>query len=174
MVVTWRTVRIDIDDTTIAKTEDPFVIIDPVWELADFNGSNAEYEASLARFSRPQRLVWAVLWYDAEVCNGGHHQFYLNPTGMVWRDALAGFEAIGLPEAARIMRQSAEQMGGAPSLDQSERVQQLRQVDRFFGGLDDRYYDLLKRVDFSATIMSYIRAHARDFHFSGDVQKPVR
>ncbi len=97
------------------------------------------YERSLAGFSGPQRLVFAIHWYRAEVNNGGHVQFYSNSTGIVWRDALAGFEAMGLSDYAAVVRDSARLLGGDPPLDRekregvvhvSARISPLRPVQR--------------------------------------------
>ena len=91
--------------------DDPMAVIDPVWWRGNIYDGPEAYEGSLGSFTKAQRFVWAMLWYDAEVNNGGHDQFYGNSTGIVWRDALSGFEAIGAPEAAAILRESANRLG---------------------------------------------------------------
>ena len=106
-------VHVQVDDATIAG-DNPWAVIEPVWWLADIYDGAAAYEHSLQQFSQSQRFVFAVRWYIAEVNNGGHNQFYSNSTGIVWRDAVAGFEAIGAPRAATIVKISAERMGGSP------------------------------------------------------------
>lgn len=174
MASTERAVRIVIDARLIAETDDPMVVIDPVWWTADFYANIAKYEASLAQFSRPQRYVWAVLWYDSEVCNGGHSQFYSNSTGMVWRDALAGHLAIPLSEAHDILQESIRRLGGSPSFDRTERNAQLDLTRACFDDLDDRYYSFIREIDLGERVMTYIRRHSRDFYFVGDVVKPVR
>jgi hypothetical protein len=173
MVSSERAVRIVIDARLISETDDPMVVIDPVWWTADFYEDIAKYEASLSKFSRPQRHVLAVLWYDSEVCNGGHSQFYSNSTGMVWRDALAALLAIPLSEAHDILQESARRLGGTPSFDRTERNTQLDVSRANFGDLDDRYYEFIREIDLGKRVMTYIRRHAQDFYFAGDVVKPV-
>lgn len=56
-----------------------------------------------------------------EANNGGHDQVYFNSTGIVWKDALKGFEEIGHQQAYNILEQSAERIDGNPSLDRSKR-----------------------------------------------------
>lgn len=168
-----KVVRIVIDAHLISETNDPMVVIDPVWWTADFYEDIAKYEASLSQFSRPQRYVWAVLWYDSEVCNGGHSQFYSNSTGMVWRDALAGHLAIPLSEAYDILQESVRRLGGGPSFDRTERNTQLDVSRANFADLDDRYYEFVREIDLGKRVMTYIRRHARDFYFVGDVMKPA-
>jgi len=115
-----------------------------------------------------------MLWYDAEVCNGGHHQFYSNSTGVVWPNALAGFEAAGMLTIASILRESADRLGGRPSLVKSERNRQLEVTAVDFGDLDDRYYAYNRAQDFDASIMKYIRESPAEFYFSGFVEKPTQ
>src|SRR5262245_7114355 len=99
--VTIEHAEVCIDDSTTARG-DPMEVIDPVWWTANIYDSPDAYDVSLQQFSKAQRLVFAMLWYQAEVNNGGHHQFYFNSTGIVWRDALEGFQASSLPEVAAI------------------------------------------------------------------------
>ena len=165
-------VHVEIDASTIAS-DDPMAVIDPVWWRGNIYDGPEAYEGSLGSFAKAQRFVWAILWYDAEVNNGGHDQFYGNSTGIVWRDALSGFEAIGAPEAAAILRESADRLGGSPSLDREEREQKLEELAPDFSDLDDRYYALEKTVDVHAKMMAYIRSRPGDFMFSGSVEKPA-
>jgi len=166
-----RRVEVVVDDSVIAAG-DPHAVIDPVWWTADIYGSADEYEASLRKFSRSQRLVHALCWYIAEVNNGGHDQFYFNSTGIVWPDAIAAFDAIGLSDGADIVRQSAQRLGGAPARDRSERQNQLEQMQPSFDDLDDRFYELQKRVDLDTQMMEFIRGRPSDFYFEGVVEKP--
>ena len=107
----------------------------------------------------------------AEVNNGGHDQFYFNSTGIVWQDALAGYRAVGLQEAALILEQSAARMGGKPSLERETREEQLDSLKPDFDDLDDRFYKLQKAVDFERAMMKYILNHRSAFYFEGDVEK---
>jgi hypothetical protein len=171
----WKIVPVRIDETTIA-TGDPRRIIDPVWWLATFYDGPEAYEESLKRFSKPQRLVWAMLWYVAEVDNGGHDQFYSNSTGMVWRDALEGFELLGISEISIVLYESALRMGGSPALDRETRQRQMRETNANFDDLDDQFYDFDESgsIDLNAMMMEFIRSNATDFYFDGLVEKPVR
>jgi hypothetical protein len=165
-----RKVEVRIDDSVIAKG-DPMEVIDPVWWQASIYDGWDAYERTLAPFSQAQRYAFAILWYDAEVNNGGHSQLYANSTGIVWRDALAGFDAIGLPEGAAIVRESAGRIGGNPALDREERNRQLEALAPKFDDLDERYYALGETVN--RKLMEYIRSRPQDFYFSGVVEKPA-
>jgi hypothetical protein len=165
-----RRVRVVIDENAIAS-KDVGEIIHPVLWWGNIYESYSDYEASLAQFSRAQRLVFAMVWYETEVNNGGHDQFYRNSTGIVWEDAIAGFTEAGLPEVAEIVAESAKRMGGRPSSDQDERTRILDQSRLEFDDLDQRLFKLGANVD--ARILVYIRAHASDFLFDGEIERPV-
>ena len=112
--------HIKIDDEVIDRG-DPYAVVDPVWWTVTIYADEHGYIKSLVPFSHEQRLLVAVMWYMAEVNNGGHDQFYFNSTGIVWKDALAGFKALGIDEAAKIIEESAARLGGNPSPDRIAR-----------------------------------------------------
>lgn len=105
----YESVRIRVDQEVLLG-DDTFAVIEPVWWKANIYDGPDAYEASLAPFTRYQRLLFAILWYQAEVNNGGHDQFYFNSTGIVWRDALAGFELLHLDAFASVLRESAQRL----------------------------------------------------------------
>jgi hypothetical protein len=168
----YETVEICVDDSTITAG-DPWGVIHPVWWLANIYDGPREYERSLLQFSRAQRFVFAVLWYSAEVNNGGHRQFYSNSTGIVWKDALDAFLALNLPQFATIVAESTERLGGSPSLDRGERGEQLAKFAPEFGDLDDRFYEAEKTFDLDENIRAFIRTCPSDFYFKGKIRRAV-
>ena len=111
--------------------------------------------------------------YFFEVNNGGHKQFYRNSSGIVWRDAIEGFEAIGVPRGAEILAIAARRLGGDPSLDRTERNDQLKQHHPDFADLDEAFANLHKKTDLNEQIMQYVRNRPHDFYFSGMVERVV-
>jgi hypothetical protein len=165
-------VYVVVDNATIARGNTGEIIA-PIWWSANIYDGPGMYELSLRHFSKAQRLVFAVLWYIAEVNNGGHHQFYSNSTGIVWRDAIAGFDGIGIPEASRILTVSAERLGGSPSLERDERNEQLDSLNPDFDDLDEAFYDIEKKVDIDEHVTNFIRSRPSDFYFSGEIERVV-
>ena len=163
--------HVRIDDEVIDRG-DPWAVIDPVWWATNIYDGEAEYNKSLAPFSKEQRFLLAVNWYMAEVNNGGHDQFFYNSTGIVWKDALSGFQALGLDQAATILEESAKRMGGNPSLDRETRWEQMDTYNPVFDDLDDKFYDLEEEVDLDAVMQEYIVQHRAAFYFEGEVTKP--
>ena len=156
-----------IDLAKIAAADDAYTIIEPVWHLGNIYEGATAYGASLVRFSQPQRHVWAICWYRAEVNNGGHDQFYSNSTGIVWRDALHGFEAAGLPMFADILRASTARFTTEPSLDRQTRNDELVERELDFDDLDEAFYAAEAENDLDVCLTDYARAHADDFLFEG-------
>jgi hypothetical protein len=165
------TEHVRVDDAVIDKG-DPYEIIDPVWWMGNIYEGEQKYTQSLAPFSREQRLLFAVAWYVAEVNNGGHDQFYSNSTGIVWKDALAGFKELGVGEAAAIIQESAARMGGLPSMDRDTRQKQLDTYEPDFSDLDTRFYALEETGNINEAMRQYILQHRGSFHFEGDVKRP--
>jgi hypothetical protein len=165
-------VQYRIDAEFIAK-HDAHEILDPVWWSGEIHDSVAEYERTLRPFSRQQRLFHALLWYTAEVNNGGHDQFFWNSTGIVWPDALAALEELKLVKGAAILRDAARRMGGKPSQVRTERQEQLDRLKPDFGDLDDRFYALKEKDDPDSAMTAYIRRHPEPFLFEGVVQVPM-
>ena len=161
-----------MNDEAIANG-DSWAVIQPVWWSASIYNGPAAYDNDLQKFSEAQKFVFAIRWYVAEVKNGGHKQFYSNSTGMVWEDARDGFEAIGLPRAATIVRISADRLGGNPSRDRQERSDQLQRESPDFDDCDEAVYQLFKHVDLEQLLIDYIRSRPKDFYFSGEIDRVV-
>lgn len=166
----WVLTHIIVDDSTIAG-DDPQAIIDPVWYSADFYESSEVLEKTLAPFSWPQRLVWAVLWTSAEICNGGLNQYFSNSTGMIWPEAIEGFEAIGRGDLADILRQAAARFPSPPARDRQLRWKAMDEMDEnALSDLTTRYYE--EEGDFYDELFVYIRSQPDAFYFDGDIYMP--
>ncbi|RTL41588.1 MAG: DUF4375 domain-containing protein [Burkholderiales bacterium] len=158
--------RTDIDAAFIA-TRSPWEVVEPMWwSVSVFDGPQ-QYERDLQRFSREQRLMFACMCYVGEVNTGGHEQFYANNVGIVWRDALAGFQAFGETEVARILEASVERLGGAPSLDRSERFAYLLRLRPDFRDLDERFYRLESSRPLQDSLARTMRRNPTAFLMSG-------
>jgi hypothetical protein len=164
-------VQMDVDAKFLA-THDASDILDPVWWSGDIYGGVAEYERCLRPFSREQRLMFALLWYQSEVNNGGHDQFFYNSTGIVFPDALAALKELNLREGVAILVEAGRRLGDAPSRNRKERQAQLDRLHPHFGDLDDRFYALDRKVNIDSAMTAYMRAHPSAFAFHGIVQIP--
>ena len=161
---------VKIDDEVISQG-DLYTITDPIWWTANIYDGEQKYNESLARFSQEQRYIFAVISYIDEVNNGGHEQFYSNSTGIVWRDAFAGFRELGIDEGAGIIQESAARMGGNPGLDRATRQQQLDAYQPNFDDLNARFYELERKIDIDDAMRQDILQHRSAFYFEGEIEK---
>lgn len=84
-----KTLRTPITLADIEKiTDDEISIVDPMWHTINIYDSYEQYLKSAEKFTTEQRYLLALTWYNAEVSNGGHHQFFFNSTGIVTNDTL--------------------------------------------------------------------------------------
>ncbi len=109
-----------------------------------------EYERALRQISPEQAHLLGVYWLHCEVCNGGFHQFFWNPTGIVAPEAALGLRALGLGDFAALVEEALT-FWGTPYPRECSRRQQIldaitgsvrAEFDPFFK-LDDPFYELL-------------------------------
>lgn len=116
--------------------------------------------------------MFAIAWYRSEVNNGGHDQFFYNSTGIVWQDALDGFEKTRLDEFAVVLNDAVGRFSEPPSLDPEIRNEQMDEDEPGFDDLDSRYYELEETVNMDARLMRYVKKNREAFYFDGVVKKP--
>lgn len=125
-------------------------IIKPIWYDEDLNSD--EPQVFLKRFSElsePQQVLFPVHWLDAEVCNGGFHQFFANSTGILAPEAVLGFPAIGLNDFAELTEEAMFFFGNPYPREREKREELLDLFDEQnedgwnpFVKTDKRYDDL--------------------------------
>lgn len=165
--VEYITEKIVVDDAVISSN-DYFRVIEPVWWSVSIYDGEKQYNKDLVKFTKSQRYIFAIEWYLSEVNNGGHDQFYYNSTGIVWEDAMNGFQEIGATENYNIIKESAHMLGGNPNKDREKRQDELEKYEPDFSELDDRYYASEKSM--LEKLHAYIKANAKDFYFNDEVK----
>ena len=88
-----------------------------------------------------QRFAHLVFWYDAEVNNGGHLQYFLKPAGERASETLNVLLEIGFETQHSIFSEALEIVRSAPlpSIQTVEEYIAEAEKDKF-GRLDRRYY----------------------------------
>ena len=66
--------RVIVDDEVIESGEIQ-EMIQPLWWSVSIYDGEEQYRRDLEGFTAPQRYLFALQWYLAEVNNGGHDQF---------------------------------------------------------------------------------------------------
>ncbi len=134
-------------------------IIRPLNDVMNISEGQAQYDASVAQFSKQQRAAHAVVWYVSDVQNGGHWQFFYNTTGILWEAAQKGLREIGAGENSLILSAAALRAGGAPPYERASRQSLMKRLSPKFTDLDAR----LNRSDPLSILMGYIQEHRAAF-----------
>lgn len=158
-----------VDDEMIDSGYVQEVITPLWWGVSIYDGETEMYDA-LEHFTEPQKYVWAVQWYKSEVTNGGHAQFFMNSSGIVWEIALEALRVINCPGAADILEEAAERLGGCPSMDKDNRWLQMKRHNAQFEDLDRAAWDHDSMID--KALNNYVAANREAFYFDGDVMVP--
>ncbi len=138
----------------LAGLEDPWSVV--------FDRANAEGFAAL---SEPQRNALAYRELIDEVNNGGLAQYFLNPSGDQWPEALRGIQAVGASDDEDILRAALNRFGPqGPSVERGPRHKQLARLarkDEPFDDLDTRFYE--RFLDREVLLLRYMIAHPEHF-----------
>lgn len=142
-------------------------LIDPFWCSVNIYDGLEKYNKDLSELTIAQRRFLALLWYDSEVRNGGHDQFFFNSTGIVWKDALEGMRMIGDDADADNFQKAIDLFGSSVPFDREERIQSLDKIGEIdaFEEIDEIYYD---GEGFYKLMVKYIKEHPSEFVVNGD------
>ena len=96
----------------------------------------------------PTRIgdLLAAHWTLSEISNGGLHQFFSNPTGVLAPEAVQAFDRMGLSEVAQLIRQAMAHFGSSYPRELQERELFLgSHGPEFFESLEHRLYEVGSR-----------------------------
>ena len=130
---------------------DYWSLVEPYWKDCPV-GDPAAYLKFCRRMPSVARDLLTTHWVVSEVSNGGFHQLFTNPTGVLLPEAIIGFRAMGLDELANIASEASSFFDQAYPRDQEPRIEALelyashrQDQDDWnpFEQLDDRFYAAL-------------------------------
>lgn len=156
-------VLLEADDGELA-----WRVIEPAYNAVSIYDGQAALDADLALLSAGQRALLALHWTVAEICNGGFDQVFINPTGGLAPEALAGFRRIDVSQTAALFEEALNAFpGGPPARDRDARVAALDALGdegREGGGeeFDQRFYALMD-AELYPRATAYVRAQAGEF-----------
>lgn len=101
-----------------------------------------ERETGYASLAVPGKVVSDVSTLEAEVNNGGFHQYFFNSAGDHAAEAVRGLEQIGALSAAAIVKEACRLFPeGQPNADRRARQLQLDAIsESTLDALDRRFY----------------------------------
>ncbi|WP_024469588.1 DMP19 family protein [Treponema pedis] len=154
---------------------DLYRLVDPMWWTVNIYGTYEEYLKSADGFTLEQRYLLAIQWYEAEVDNGGHHQFFSNSTGIVWKDALEGFKLFGIDDLYNNLLEVVEFFGGSISFDREQRCDMLSEAEEkdekaFYDFLDTHDEFFYANDSFDDKLIDYIKNNPEKFVFVGSYE----
>lgn len=142
-------------------------VIEQFWESISIYDDPGTFSHQFSKVEPHVGHLFAAHWLYSEVCNGGFHQFFTNPTGVLAPEAAAGFRAIRLEDCAATIEEAIQFFGSSYPRGQDKRVEALNGVsgstreewDPFFR-LDDGFYELVEADRFLKAADEYARKHA--------------
>jgi hypothetical protein len=101
-------------------------LVEPFWESIDIYQSPKRFLDTYRSAPEIPRLLFAAHFCESEVSNGGLHQFFSNPTGILAPEAVQAFRRIGFADAAGILERAMGFFGTPYPRDQELRLERLR------------------------------------------------
>lgn len=129
---------------------------------------DAEDAEELAALPEPQRVMYTVLWYQAEVNNGGLCQYFVNSSSMTapyLEDALSTIGADAHLELFhRFVTENGIDVNDLDSFHIDSEDQFEEQLARYpYETFEEGYYDLERYGCLDELCSAYIQAHMEDF-----------
>ena len=152
-------------------------IVDPMWYTINIYDSYESYLDSAKNFTDEQRYLLALTWYNAEVMNGGHHQFFWNSTGILSHDVLEGMKLFGMTKNFENFSKIIQFFGGNIPTDRQERIKVLNVIEEKH---EDAMWDILYATnnatyseelgnEFYEKIIDFIKKNPEKFLYSGNI-----
>lgn len=88
-----------------------------------------------------QRIAHLIFWYDSEVQNGGHLQYFLNTAGRRANETLDALSQLNLNCQTAVLREAISLVKEQP-MSSIETVEEyvVEALESKFGSFDERYY----------------------------------
>lgn len=158
----WRIRPVLVEGLTCEEVA--WQVIEEIW----MDPADVDDKIRLEQLTPGQRAVYALTWTEREVCNGGFHQYFWNPTGGLARAAADGAMLLGIDPYGELIDRAAEVgLGTTERLHQSARQERLDRLtpsaEEDLDGLGDQFYDLLEELPLYDAFCRYIDAEPAQF-----------
>lgn len=98
-------------------------------------------ESSKSDFPNEQILLFAIMYGNSDICNGGLEQFFGNHTGGFAPETTEGLELINFTSASQVLRKAMSLFGFPYPRDQMSRREMLPSLTGQLSALTDLYYE---------------------------------
>lgn len=141
--------------------------VETIWDKISIYDGPEGFLAQLGKTDRWRGLLYCAHWCRSEVWNGGLHQFFSNPTGLLAPEAVQGLVEMGLLDLAEVVREAVAFFGPSFPRDQDRRVEVL---DAYGGAhpdapdpfthLDAKFYAMTAEDRFDLEADQYTKKNA--------------
>lgn len=132
------------------KRKGYWALVEPYWEEVSIYDGPEAYLTGLALIPTVSQHLFATHWVAAEVENGGFWQLFVNSSGIVAPEAVAGFRAMGMPMTADVVSDAMVRLGEPFPRDRARRQavmdelgEELAYASDVINALNVRFWDHL-------------------------------
>jgi hypothetical protein len=100
-------------------------VLEPFWEKINIYRGSAVFRRTYGAAPPIERDLFAAHFCESEVSNGGLHQFFMNPTGVLAPEAAAAFRRVGFKGTASSLEKAMEFFGARYPREQRIRAARL-------------------------------------------------
>jgi hypothetical protein len=125
-------------------------VLEPFWTCVSIYDGPDVFQEQFSLLPPRIAVLFAARWLHSEVRNGGFHQFFYNPTGVLAPESFLAFNKLKLDDAAEVIREAMGFFETPYPRDQEQRCVVLDSIpgknrDEYdpFVQLDKRYYKLV-------------------------------
>jgi hypothetical protein len=114
--------------TNSPKHEPPegyWSVLEPYWDQIDIYGGPERFLATYSAVPAIVQTLFAAHFCESEVSNGGLHQFFMNPTGVLAPEAVAAFRRIDFAGTAAVLERAMAFFGTPYPRRQEDRAARL-------------------------------------------------
>jgi len=104
-----------------------FEALEPYWDRISIYDGPETFLRQFAEAPRFVQTIFAAHVCQAEVCNGGFHQFFKNSSGVLAPEAVEAFRSLGMPHVAEVVATAMSLLGDEFPRDREERWLKLSQ-----------------------------------------------
>jgi hypothetical protein len=145
-------------------------VIAPAYDAVSIYDGAEVVARDLERLTPGQRALLSMHWCVSETLNGGFDQFFTNPSGLLTDEVLIGFERIGVPQAAGIVRAARQVLPlrppeadtNAPGFDEADEADRFDAYLAQYEELQSRFEALIDG-ELYVRAAAYVRLHPEEF-----------
>lgn len=105
-----------------------FEALEPHWDRISIYDGPETFLRQFADAPRFVQTIFAAHVCQAEVCNGGFHQFFNNSSGVLAPEAVEAFRSLGMPQVAEVVATAMALLGDEFPRDREKRLLKLSQL----------------------------------------------